>query len=311
MSGIVMRAITSTALMGCIVALLGVPCAAYAQMQEPKSTAPKPPLESATMDMSKPMPAMGTTADASAVPHAQMPKEIAASMLPSLAERQGWPSPVADSETFGNVRFDNFEYQHGKRWDALRWDILGWRGGDVHRFWFKSEGRQVNSSSQDSEYEVQALYGKLIAPFFDLQAGLRLDPRVRHDGKPSRVYAVLGLQGLAPYRFDIEPTLFLSPKGKLSGRFTGTYDILLSQRLILQPRLEANFAVQKDEEIGIGAGLNDAEVGFRLRYEIRREFAPYLGVTWQNSFGATRRLTLREGGEPRRFLIVVGVQAWF
>ena len=321
-------------------ALLAVPCAAQAQASKPapmtmpmpggsKMDMPKPETakpakptmdmskpeisqpESPKMDMPKPMPSIEAAPIAPAVPQQEAPKEAGTVTLPSLAERSGWPSPTADSETYGFLLFDNFELQNGKGPGALRWDVLGWRGGDVHRFWFKSEGRQLNSSKPGSEYEVQALYGKLIAPFFDLQAGIRLDQRVERNAKPARAYAVLGLQGLAPYRFDVEPTLFLSQKGKLSGRFTGTYDFLLSQRLILQPRVEANFAAQKDEEIGIGAGLNDTEVGFRLRYEIRREFAPYLGVTWQKSFGATRQLALREGGEPNRFLFVMGVRVWF
>ena len=103
----------------------------------------------------------------------------------------------------------------------------------------------------------------------------------------------------------------MSQKGQVSGRLTATYDILLSQRLILQPRLETNVAVQKDEEIGIGAGLNDAEVGVRLRFETRREFAPYVGVTWKESFGATHRLTVRESGDPAHVVVVGGARVWF
>ena len=277
-------------LTGGIVALMATPCTA--QTKEPMP----------------PMPSM----DAPAAPLREPPQAAGATTLPKLSARPpGWPSPIADSETYGFLLFDNFEYQSGNGPDALRWDVLGWLGGDVNRFWFKSEGRQLISASQGSEYEVQALYGRLIAPFFDLQAGLRFDQRFERDTRPTRFFAVLGLQGLSPYRFDVEPTLFLSQKGKVSARFTGTYDILFSQQLILQPRLEANFAVQKDEEIGVGAGFNDAEVGFRLRYEITRKFAPYIGVTWKESFGATHRLTVREGGDPNHFAVVLGVRAWF
>ena len=291
-------------------ALLAVACAAQAQVSKPAPmTMPMP--DSPKMDMPKPMPSMEAAPAAPAAPPREPPAEAGTTPLPDLAERSGWPSPVTDSETYGYLLFDRVEYQGGDGPNALRWDVLGWRGGDVHRFWFKSEGRQTNPSSRGSEYEVQALYGKLIAPFFDLQAGLRFDQRVERDARPSRAYAVLGLQGLAPYRFDIEPALFLSQKGKLSGRFTGTYDILLSQQLILQPRLEANFALQKDEEIGTGAGFNDAELSFRMRYEIRREFAPYIGVTWKRSFGDTRQLILREGGDPKQFGVVVGARMWF
>lgn len=231
--------------------------------------------------------------------------------LPNRSEQRDWPDPVADRATFGFLLFDNAEFQRADGPTAFRWDMFGWRGGDMHRFWFKSEGRQTASSSQGSEYEVQALYGKLVAPFFDLQAGVRYDQRVRSGSDPARMYAVVGLQGLSPYRFEIEPTLFLSQKGQISGRLTATYDVLLSQRLILQPRLETNIAVQKDEEIGVGSGWNDAEVGARLRYEVRREFAPYVGFTWKESFGATHRLTTRDGGDPGHVVVAAGARMWF
>ena len=231
--------------------------------------------------------------------------------LPNLSQRAGWPSPVADTATHTFVLFDNAEFQRAGGPNALRWDLFGWHGGDVHRFWFKSGGRLTSSSSEGREFEVQALYGKLVWPFFDVQAGVRFDQRLRRDANPARLYAVLGLQGLAPYRFEIEPTLFVSQKGQVSGRLTATYDILLSQRVILQPRLETNMAIQKDEEIGIAAGLNDAELGIRLRFETRREFAPYVGITWKESFGATHRMTVQEGGDPAHVAVVVGGRVWF
>jgi copper resistance protein B len=116
---------------------------------------------------------------------------------------------------------------------------------------------------------------------------------------------------MSPYRFDIEPTLFVSHKGQVSARLTATYDVSFSQRLILQPRFETNVAAQRDEEIGIGAGWNDAELGLRLRYEVRREFAPYVGVTWKESFGATHQLTTQVGGDPSHLVVTAGVRAWF
>ena len=195
--------------------------------------------------------------------------------LPNLADRSSWPSPVDDTAMYSFVLFDLLEYQRTSDLDALRWDMLGWLGGDYNRFWFKSEGRKVFTSRESSEVEAQALYGRLIAPFFDVQVGLRYDQRLQRGANRTRVYAVIGLQGLAPYWFDIEPTLFISNKGKVSARLTATYDVLLSQRLVLQPRLEINAAFQKDEAIGIAAGLNDVELGGRLRYEIRRVRAVY------------------------------------
>lgn len=231
--------------------------------------------------------------------------------LPNRSEQAAWGEPVTDRATFGYLLFDNAEFQRAGGPDAFRWDAFGWRGGDVHRFWFKSEGRVATATSEGSEFEAQALYGKLMWPFFDLQAGVRFDQRIGPGSDPARVYAVLGLQGLSPYRFDVEPTLFVSHKGQVSGRLTATYDVLLSQRLILQPRLETNVAVQRDEDIGIGAGWNDAEFGVRLRYEVRREVAPYVGVTWKESFGATHRLATQGVGDPSHVVIVTGVRAWF
>ena len=131
--------------------------------------------------------------------------------------------------------------------------------------------------------------------------GLESGPRLRRPG-PVRI---------GPYQFEIEPTLFVSDKGQVSARFTGTYDVLLSQRLIMQPRFETNVAVQRDEEVGIAAGWNDAELGVRLRYEVRRELAPYVGATWKESFGATHRLTTQGGGDPSHFVVVAGLRAWF
>ena len=270
------------------------------------------PVWMAAMDMSTPMPGMHTTSPVPPDPHGGSPHAVESTpALPNLADRSSWPSPVADTALYSFVLFDLLEYQRTSDLDALRWDILGWLGGDYNRFWFKSEGRKVFTSRESSEVEAQALYGRLIAPFFDVQVGLRYDQRLQRGANPTRVYAVIGLQGLAPYWFDIEPTLFISNKGKVSARLTATYDVLLSQRLVLQPRLEINGAFQKDEAIGIAAGLNDVELGGRLRYEIRREFAPYIGVTWKESIGATHRLTTREGGDPSHLAFVAGVRLWF
>jgi copper resistance protein B len=271
-----------------------------------------PPMWMAQRDMSAPMPEMRPTSPPPPVPHEGSSHAVESTpMLPNLADRSSWPSPVDDTAMYSFVLFDLLEYQRTSDLDALRWDILGWLGGDYNRFWFKSEGRKVFSSRESSEVEAQALYGRLIAPFFDVQVGLRYDQRLQRGANPTRVYAVIGLQGLAPYWFDIEPTLFISNKGKVSARLTATYDVLLSQRLVLQPRLEINAAFQKDEAIGIAAGLNDVELGGRLRYEIRREFAPYIGVTWKESIGATHRLVTREGGDPSHLAFVAGVRLWF
>jgi copper resistance protein B len=308
----VRRTVGLLALTGWLITHHAVPAAAQAPSPARFTLMPTP-VWMAAMDMSTPMPGMGTTSPAPPVPHEGPPHAAEGTpTLPNLADRSSWPSPVADTATYSFLLFDLLEYQRtNDGLDALRWDILGWLGGDYNRFWFKSEGRKVFASQEGSEVEVQALYGRLIAPFFDVQAGLRFDQRLQRGSNPTRVYAVVGLQGLAPYRFDIEPTLFISNKGQVSARLTATYDVLLSQQLVLQPRLEINGAFQRDEAIGIAAGLNDVELGGRLRYEIRREFAPYIGVTWKESIGATHRLVVREGGDPSHLAFVAGVRLWF
>ena len=241
---------------------------------------------------------------------AQGPPET--TTLPNVSQRRDWPEPVSDNAIYRYSLLEITEFQTARDApNAFRWDVYGWRGGDIHRFWWKSEGRIATATSEGSEFEAQALYGKLISPYFDLQAGVRIDQRLREGSDPTRVYAVIGLQGLSPYRFDIEPSLFISHKGQVSARLTASLDLLLSQRLVLQPRLETNLALQDDEEIGIASGWNDAELGVRVRYEIRREFAPYVGVTWKESFGATHRLTTQEGGDPSHLVVVVGARTFF
>lgn len=190
--------------------------------------------------------------------------------------------------------------------DGYEWQADGWYGGDINRLWIKTEG--------DGEFgrpleraEVQALYSRAISPYFNLQGGVRYD--LKPD--PSRAYAAVGVEGLAPSFFDVEGTLFLSNKGELMARAEGYYDQRITQRLILQPRAEINFAAQSSREIGVGAGLSDAELGLRLRYDIRREFAPYVGVQYRRAFGRTRDY-LRDGGESARsWSLLTGIRAWF
>jgi copper resistance protein B len=222
-----------------------------------------------------------------------------------------WPEPVRDSATFGLLLLDEFEYQSIRGSGAISWDAVAWRGGDYHRLWIKSEGRHNTSSSAGSDGELQLLYGKSISPFFDAQAGVRVDRHFRDGKDMHRAYAVVGLQGLAPYRFELEPTLFISNKGQVSGRIKATYDVLFTQRLVFQPRLEASAALKRDEAIGVGSGLNDVEIGTRLRYEVRREFAPYIGVTWSQSIGVTHGLAARPGGDASHLAVVGGVRIWF
>ncbi len=198
------------------------------------------------------------------------------------------------------------EAQFGNGPTAFEWDADGWYGGDVNRVWVKSEGEGAFGSSIE-EVEVQALYSRAVGPYFNLQGGLRYDFKPN----PSRVYAVAGFEGLAPSFFDVEGALFLSNKGELVARLEGTYDQRITQRLILQPSAEVNFAAQSTRAIGVGKGLSDAELGLRLRYDIRREFAPYAGVQYRRAFGDTRRFLRDEGERAGGWSLLTGVRVWF
>ena len=198
------------------------------------------------------------------------------------------------------------EVQFRKGREAFEWDGEAWYGGDINRLWLKSEGEGEFGRSLEKA-ELQALYSRAIGPYFNLQGGLRYDFKPN----PSRVYATVGVEGLAPSFFDIEGALFLSNKGELMARAEGSYDQRITQRLILQPRAEINFAAQNSREIGVGAGLSDAELGLRLRYDIRREFAPYVGVQYRRAFGRTRDYLRDEGEDAGSWSLLTGVRLWF
>jgi copper resistance protein B len=208
-------------------------------------------------------------------------------------------------QRFSQIMFNIAEAQFRKGRDGFEWDGEGWYGGDINRLWIKSEG-EGNFGRSIEKAEVQALYSRAIGPYFNLQGGVRYDFKPN----PSRVYAVAGFEGLAPSFFDVEGALFLSNKGELMARLEGYYDQRITQRLILQPRAELNFAAQSSREIGVGSGLSDAEVGLRLRYDIRREFAPYVGVQYRRAFGDTRRFLREEGEDAGGWSLLTGVRMW-
>jgi len=218
---------------------------------------------------------------------------------------------AALKESHGNqinslVIAERMEYSHSDDKDSFVWEAQGWVGTDLHKLWFKAEGEHLEEEGTE-EAEVQLLYSRAISPFWDLQAGLRHDL----EPSPNRTHLVLGAQGMAPYWFEMDTAMFLSEEGKLSARVEAEYDLRLSQRLILQPRLELNLATSADRELGIGRGFFDSVAEIRLRYEFRREFAPYLGLSWGGAFGDTADLVEEGGGDPRELSIVAGLRLWF
>lgn len=194
--------------------------------------------------------------------------------------------------------------QNGR--DGYAWDAQAWYGGARNRLWIKSEGEGTFGSSPE-QAEVQALWSRALDPWFNLQAGVRYD--IRPD--PGRGYLVLGIEGLAPYWFEVDGAIFLSNKGDLSARFEGEYDLRITQRLILQPRADLDFALQDVPELRIGSGLSSAEAGLRLRYEFVPEFAPYVGVHYGRAFGDTARFRRAAGEDVGGWSFLVGVRTWF
>lgn len=189
--------------------------------------------------------------------------------------------------------------------DGFLWDVQGFFGGDINRFVIKTEGEgEIGGSVGNAE--VQALYSRAIGPFFDLQAGIRVD-----DAPDTRAHFVAGLQGLAPYMFEIDAAIFLSTAGDLTARIEAEYDQRITQLLVLQPRVEVEFAAQDIAERKIGAGVTKIEPGVRLRYEFRREFAPYLGIEYEAKAGKTAEIARAAEEDPDGLTLLVGVRAWF
>lgn len=202
---------------------------------------------------------------------------------------------------------DKFEYQSNDLGQSLIFEGEGWWGTDENRLRVRSD-IEYNLNSRDfEEAEVQALWSKPISSFFNIQAGFRHDFRPA----PSKTYATFGIQGLAPYWFEVEGAAFFSEDGNLSARLGAEYELLLTQRLILQPQAELNFSANDVPELETGAGLSTAETGFRLRYEFDRQFAPYVGVNWAASIGDTADYAKRHNDETEVVSVLAGIRFWF
>ena len=184
-------------------------------------------------------------------------------------------------------------------------DAQAWIGRDLNKLWFKTEVEVVDGNTEEAE--IQALYSRAIAPYWDLQAGWRRDIRPT----PSRDWFAIGVEGLAPYWFEVDAAAFVGEGGQLAGRLKAEYEWMFTQKWILSPEVEMNLYSKNDEAAGIGAGLSDMELGLRLRYEVRREFAPYIGVNWTGKFGNTADFARDEGEDTSDFQFVAGIRAWF
>lgn len=204
---------------------------------------------------------------------------------------------------------DLLEFVPSPRDNSIRLDGLGWIGGDYNRLLLRAEGDQPTARGRGS-WQLDAFYGRLVSPFWTAAVGARLDTRAVGGRRATRGLLALGFEGLAPYWFEMEPTLFVSQSGDVSAQLTSSVDVLITQRLILQPRVEMNAAVQSVPTFGIGSGLNDFELGARVRYEFRRELAPYVGVSWLRRTGATASMARRDDLPVSDLSFVVGMRLW-
>ncbi|HKR76003.1 MAG TPA: copper resistance protein B [Rhodanobacter sp.] len=270
--------------------------------------------------MAMPMPMMGHAGHASdampAMEHAAMPAHaMQDGMAPPDARSSDYSDGIGqagmsgmdmrDAEPLGMLRLDQLEAFHGPDGNGQRWDLQAWYGTDIDRLWLRSEGVRENGSPSDGD--VAALWSHAVAPYWDAQLGVRHD---FGDG-PGRDWAAFGVQGLAPYWFELAATAYAGPSGRTAARLRVEYEWLFTQRLILQPEFELNAYGRSDPARHLGSGLSDAQFGLRLRYEIRRQFAPYLGVVWTRRFGGTADFA-RDNHQPifdRQW--VAGARIWF
>ena len=204
------------------------------------------------------------------------------------------------------VLVDRLEAKLREGRDAYALDAQAWYGGDLDKLWLKAEAHGEVSGKFEGA-ELQALWSHAIGPFFDLQTGVRLDA----GPGPERTHFVLGVQGLAPYWIEIDAAAFLSDKGDITARIEAEHDARITQRLILQPRLEAQFALQDIPSLQVGSGLSELSLGARLRYQVTQLFAPYVGVEYERAIGDTRRLRRLAGEDLGGLAFIAGVRFWF
>ena len=212
---------------------------------------------------------------------------------------------VHDKAVHSYVLFDQVEWQSGEGGGAVNVDARGWVGRDRDRFWFRAEGDGAEGSVEEAK--VDLLYGRQIARWWDLVAG------VRQDFRPGslQTWAAVGIQGLAPYWFEIEATGYIGASGRTAARVEVEYEWLLTNRMMLQPLFEIEIAGKTDPERGVGAGVSTTDLGFRLRYEIKRELAPYAGVTWTSKWGKTGDYAEAAGEDRGGARFVAGIRLWF
>ena len=211
---------------------------------------------------------------------------------------------LADEHSFWAVLGDRFEYQEDS--ETTVYDLQAWYGTTYDRLVIKAEGDIAEGTLEESSTDL--LWGHALNAYFDTQLGVRLD---QYDEGKDRQWLALGLQGLAPYWFELDVTAYVGDNGRTALAAEAEYELLLTQRLILQPRAELNLYGKDDPENGLGSGLSDLALGVRLRYEFSRQFAPYIGVEWTSTYGDTADYRRAAGDDRSDTQIVAGLRFWF
>ena len=212
---------------------------------------------------------------------------------------------IGDDATHYFVLFDQLEWQGNNAAHGMTWNSTGWVGHDLNRLWFRTEGNAHDLPFDSAEAHL--FYGRAFARWWDVVIGLRQD----FSPGPPQSWLALGVQGLAPYWFDVEATAYIGAGGQTAARFEAEYELLFTNRLVLQPLVELNLYGKTNAERGIGAGVSSFDAGLRIRYEFRREFAPYVGVTWRDTFGETARFAEVSGDTMGGRQFVAGLRLWF
>jgi copper resistance protein B len=284
---------------------MGLLVASFAPADEPQDLASHSQHAAQTPETPPPAPPVPNDPDTSSEAAHVPPPPPQHSMSDMPYPRMAAMMQMDDRERTGMVLFDQLEWRNTAEGNALAWDAEGWYGGDGNKVWLRSEGERVAGTTQNARADL--LWDHTFARWWSVQAGGRQD----FGAGPGRTWAAIGVQGLAPYWFNTEATFYVGEQGRTAMRLKTEYELLFTQRLILQPEAEANLYGKADPERQLGSGLSDLEIGLRLRYEVRREFAPYIGVVWSRQFGGTADRVRESGGNPSDVQFVAGVRAWF
>lgn len=227
------------------------------------------------------------------------------SMGGTATESAPFGAPIDDQHVWYHLIANQLEGRFGHE-NAFRWNAEAWAGTDTDRLWLKTEGLADGNGVVENG-RLELLYDRPITSFFNAQLGLRTDM----DSGPGRNWAALGIEGLAPLFFHVTATGYISDKGRLAARLEGSYDLLLTQQLVLQPQLELNFYSRPDPARLTGAGLAELEAGLRLRYEVSRKFAPYIGIAYENKFGGTANFARLSGERASQIQVSFGLRLWY